>query len=196
MFNFFKRKKPVYTPVIRTRKELREIKWERLQRRKLRWCILRHYILLDNISHTKNIYELKKHLKDWYDVKDIFNHVEDFKINKHDFEVIRRFILREQYLGICDYEEMPVITLENYESLILNPEKYLLTAYDNYESYCDSLINHYRRSSDKKERLEYIIETLTGDLSNTLISYGSVELRIRGLIHKYNKELETLESNL
>ena len=194
MFNFFKRNKPVRMAikVNVTRHELRERKWERMQRRTLRWGVLRHYILRDELSKVKNLYEVKKVCRDWKYMRDIINNINDFKLNNHDFDVLHRFVRMKQFKGLCDIENVSNITLHAYqESEHLNIESYLLDVYDNFESYWDNVLDDYVKPSFKRKRLEYLLENLNKELTDSTIEADNVRGRIKQLIIKYQRLLDS-----
>ncbi len=194
MFKFFWRKKLQSNPKKNwTKEELREIKWEKLQRRKLRWGVIRQYTIVKELKDSKHLSEIKSLLNDWCFVKETINNVNDFSLNNHDFDVIRRFIKIEQEYGRCKYEIVPDITMDNYSNLQeLNLEQFLLSVYNNFESYWEDVLKSYKRLSSKVNRLKSLITSLTDDLNNPITDYPLVRNKISTLIDKYDQELQLL----
>ena len=194
MFKFFWRKKLQSNPKKNwTKEELREIKWEKLQRRKLRLGVIRQYTIVKELKDSKHLSEIKSLLNDWCFVKETINNVNDFSLNNHDFDVIRRFIRIEQEYGRCKYEIVPDITMDNYSNLQeLNLEQFLLSVYNNFESYWEDVLKSYKRLSSKVNRLKSLITSLTDDLNNPITDYPLVRNKISTLIDKYDQELQLL----
>lgn len=194
MFNFFRRKNSfVHSKNQWTKDELNKIKWEKLQRRTLRWSVIRQYTIATELKDSKHLSEFKNLLNDWYFVKDTINHVNDFNLNDHDFDVIRRFIRIEQEYGRCKYEIVPDITMDNYSNLQeLNLEQFLLSVYNNFESYWEDVLKSYKRLSSKVNRLKSLITSLTDDINNPITDYPLVRNKISTLINKYDQELQLL----
>lgn len=194
MFKFFRRKKqPDQSKVKRSKDELREIKWEKLQRRILRWCVIRQYTIILSLKESKSLYEVKKLYDSWNFVKSRLRDVNDFCIDTRDLDIIRRFIQIKQKNGHCDYENIPDITLEDYLNLPEpDYEMPLLSAYANYEIYWDNVLMSYKRPSYKISRLKDLICTLKNNLNEPMTNYPAVQDRITALIEKYDNNLKLL----
>lgn len=167
--------------------EILERNIERMQRRKLRWCVIRQYKIVESLKYSYHLSEIKKLLNDWNTTKGITANVDGICLEKHDFEVIHRFIRYEQAFRRCEQDDIPEITIEHYHKLQkLHIEEYLLLTYDNYESYWDEVLLSYKRPSYKIRRIQEIIKTLTKDLMDPLTDYYAVRNKISHLIEKYS----------
>ena len=177
-----------------SRKERRERRYERLQRRKLRWGVLRHYIMLDSMKEINHIAELKKWLERWHSTKEIVNEIHDYELNEYDFQVLRRFVRLEKAKGKCDIKEVPHITLKEYnEAGNPNIDKVIIKLYSDYEDYWDGVLSGYKRVSDKKKRLQYLIDNLQQDMTESIINIQEARDKISQLLSKYETQLKQLQ---
>lgn len=185
IFSFIKNsKKTPHQPL--SKHELRERRDYRLQHHKLLWGILRHYIILDSLRNVSHLYEVKKLLAEWEMLQNILCDVRDVQVNEYDFTIVRRFIRREQFLGHCTQEEIPDITFQNYlETDKINTRDVLLTMYDNYETYWESVIVSCTKAYYRKRRLQVLIGDLDRDLNDPLTTDVKVRLKITILRDKY-----------
>lgn len=97
--------------------QLRELKWERLQRKKLRWGVLRLYIIQDELNNSQTVYDVKKHLADLHQTLGIIDDIEDFSLNENDFLIVNRFLAYKQSVGQCDLDILPVVSHDGYNSI-------------------------------------------------------------------------------
>lgn len=173
---------------------LRDRRWKKLQKHTLRWCVIRQYIILESISNSKHLSEIKKLINDWNLVNITINHVEDYYLDEYDFEVIRRFVRIEQINDRCEYKKIPEISMESYINIQeINLEKSLMIVYDNYKAYWEGVLMSYKRSSYRINRLKKLIESLTDDLNDPVTNYPIVRNKITTLIDDYNKDLLSLK---
>ncbi len=201
MFKFFKSKKSrsaeiVDNPTSHSRIDKRERKRERLMRRKLRWGIIRRYKLINELQNSKSLYDVKNVAEQWKTVKDIINDVKDIAPNDLDIKVVNRFLRIERLLGRCQEGGEVFISLEDYYSKEnLDFSKYLMSAYDDYEEYWDDVLENYNRPSAKRNRLQYLIESLDKDSEDPMTDFPDVRAKLSNLRRKYNTILEELTSS-
>lgn len=161
-----------------------------MQRKKLRWGVIRLYIIQDELKYSQNIGDVKRHLSKLHQTMDIIDDVDDFTLDENDFRIINRFLAYKQSIGKCDIDRLHVVSHDGYIAIRnINGEKYLLSALDNFESYWENVLDSYKRKSDKKKRLQYLIENLDETLKDTTLSYDNVRKRIMTLYDKYHNEL-------
>lgn len=187
-FNFFEKKKATSgKPIKLSRQELRERKLERLQRRELRWRVLRHYTMLIELSQATDFYQIKEIANDWAETANTGGDVPDYLLTEHDFYVLKRFVRLKRYKGLCDRSVIPAPPLMDYQSSrTLNLEPHLYRMYSDFESYWDEVLVNYKRPSSNK-RLEYLIETLNNQLTDPITNIPRIQQRIKDLIAKYQR---------
>ncbi len=191
MFSFFKTKRTIPAePVKLSHQELRERKWERLQRNKLRWGVIRHFVIYDELINSFSLYDVRKLLSDLNSVQGIIDAVPDYELSEIDFDVINRFEKYKQNIGECDIDSRNTITYQNYLNIRdLDKEKCLIIVYENFESYWDDVLNSYKRNTERKNRLQSLIDNLNKDLVDPLTDYESVRLKLSSLLRKYRNWL-------
>lgn len=193
MFNLFRRKNIAPIPKQISRHQLRELKWERMQRKKLRWGVIRLYIIQDELNNSHTVYDVKKHFADLRHTLGIIDDISDFTLNENDFLIINRFLTYKQSLGQCDLDSITIVTHDGYISIRnIHAEKYLINAYDNFEAHWDDIINSYKRQSDKKKRLQSLIESLERDSKDPFTDFSGVREKIHYLCSKYENILNQI----
>ncbi|MDE7414374.1 MAG: hypothetical protein K2N05_11405 [Muribaculaceae bacterium] len=194
MFNFFRRKNIAPIPKQISRHQLRKLKWERIQRKKLRWGVIRLYIIQDELNNSHTAYDVKKHFADLRHTLGIIDDIDDFTLNENDFLIINRFLTYKHSLGLCDRNSIPIVTYDGYISIRnIDAEKYLIIAYNNYEAYWDDILSSYKRQSDKKKRLQSIIESLDSDSKEPITHFPDVRKKIHYLSSKYENILNQIQ---
>lgn len=194
MFNLFRRKNN--TPISQrlSKHQLRELKWERIQRKKLRWGVIRLYIIQDELNNSQTIFDVKKRFTDLRQALGIIDDIDDFTLNENDFLIINRFLTYKQSIGQCDLGCLPIVTHDGYKSMRnIGAEKFLLIAYDNYEEYWDDILSSYKRQSDKKKRLQSLIESLYKDSKDPFTDFSDVREKIFFLSSKYENILNQIQ---
>lgn len=193
MFNLFRRKNIAPIPKKISRHQLRELKWERMQRKILRLGVIRLYIIQVELNNSQNVSDIKKHFTDLRHTLDIIDEIDDFTLNENDFLIINRFLTYKQCVDQCDFDFIPTVTHEGYISIRnIDAEKYLIIAYNNYEAYWDDVLSSYKRQSDKKKRLQYLIESLNKDSKDPFTDFSDVRKKIFLLSSKYENILSQI----
>ncbi len=70
-----------------------------------------------------------------------------------------------------------------------------MSAYDDYEEYWDDVLENYNRPSAKRNRLQYLIESLDKDSEDPMTDFPDVRAKLSNLRRKYNTILEELTSS-
>lgn len=75
---------------------------------------------------------------------------------------------------------------------IFDAKKFLIIAYDNYEAYWADILSSYKRQSDKKKRLQSLIESLDRDSKDPFTDFSDVREKIHYLSSKYENILNQI----
>lgn len=154
---------------VNNRKKL-ERKEKRMERHRLRWSIIRHFVEYDTLCRVNNIYDFKK---SWERLKMCTAILSEYKATEDDFKSAYRLI-RIKYIygeypnlenGLPEFPELNL-------NLILNPDKELLLdgMYNRMKEYWDEVVMAYKTNPARKRRVNYLINRLSNEQQMPLIA--------------------------
>ena len=159
---------------------------EQRQRRHTRtWTVLRFMATYDQLINSEDFHNFEKN-KDSYE--EAFGRMRKEHIGTTDIETAIRFCRLEHFYGICkhDLSSDEVNKIHQWRSITIEEEELLGNILKSYQTYWDNVLNSYKRTSARKNRLLYLIDDIENILRLSFIQkYPTLIIKAKELQNHY-----------
>lgn len=176
-------------PTYSSNREKRNKRDKRHKRQHRIWTVLHFMEAYDKLMYSQNFYDLTSNTNEYNDAK---AQMRKEHITQEDIEVAVRFCRMECFYGTCDHPLSPqeVSDIQNWQNIAIDEEALLNNVLLAYEKYWNSVLNAYKRTYARKNRLSYLVINLDELMTSPQIQkYPTIITKMSELQSRYADEL-------